>query len=125
MAPLAGGHFFMPTRSVSFRNSEMRLGLAEFRRALSSGKGAGAGPYWRPPLHGKRASMSSGVMPGLDSATGMFSLPWWAAAVLAAFMVACFILALTRTGLAGLLTIVGGIVVLVFALSSVWTWADR
>src|SRR5258707_3198023 len=124
MAPSRGPFFCRARTSARSDLSGCALGRPNFRRTLSSSKGDGAAPYWRPPLHGKRVSMSSGVMPGLDSATGMFSLPWWVAAVLAAFMVACFILALARTGLAGLLTIVGGVVVLVFALSSVWTWSD-
>jgi len=68
--------------------------------------------------------MSSGVMPGLDPTTGLLSLPWWAAAVIAAFMVVCFILALSRAGLPGVMVMIAGVAVLFVAIAGVWTWAD-
>lgn len=69
--------------------------------------------------------MTGEIIPGFDPATGMFSLPWWAAAVVAAFMVVCFALAIVRIGLVGMVAAAGGIAVLLFALWGAWTWADR
>lgn len=69
--------------------------------------------------------MTSAVIPGFDPATGMFSLPWWAAAAVAAVVVVCFVFAIARVGLIGMVAAIGGIAILLFALWGAWTWADR
>ena len=69
--------------------------------------------------------MTSFAIPGFDPATGMFSLPWWAAAAVAAVLVVCLVLAIVRIGLAGILVATGGIAVLLLALWGGSIWADR
>lgn len=69
--------------------------------------------------------MPSEVVLGFDPATGTFSLPWWAAAVVAALLVVSFVLAIVRTGLVGLVASVGGSAILLVALWGAWTSADR
>jgi hypothetical protein len=69
--------------------------------------------------------MTGEVIPVFDPATGMFSLPWWAAAIVAAFMVVCFVLAIVRIGATGIIAAAGGIAVLLFAFWGAWTWAER
>jgi hypothetical protein len=69
--------------------------------------------------------MTNAVIPGLDPATGMFSLPWWAASVVAAFLVVCFVFAILRVGVVGMAAAIGGTAILAFALWGGWTWADH
>ncbi len=69
--------------------------------------------------------MSSEVVAGFDAATGMFSLSWWLAAAVAAFLVACVVLAVARTGLATVLIVAAASVAIVFILGTAWNWASR
>lgn len=69
--------------------------------------------------------MTGAVIPGFDPATGMLSLPLWAASVVVAFLVISFVLAILRVGVAGMIATIGGVAVLLFALWGAWTWADR
>jgi hypothetical protein len=55
--------------------------------------------------------IESWSIPGFDSGTGLFLLPWWAAAAIAAFLVVAVVLAMLR---GGLVVAVGGLVSVAF-----------
>jgi hypothetical protein len=69
--------------------------------------------------------MTHEAIPGFDPVTGMLSLPWWAVAVIAAFMVACFALAITRIGVVRMAALAGTFAVIALVIGAAVTWIGR
>src|SRR5262249_39479837 len=63
--------------------------------------------------------------PGFDPVTGAVTLPWWAAAAVAALLVASWILALLRGGPAILVGSFVGVAFLALAATVVWVGGER
>jgi hypothetical protein len=62
---------------------------------------------------------------GFDPATGMLSLPWWAASIATAVVVACLVAAVVRGGIVRMAAALGAVALVVIAAAAAWNWAAR
>src|SRR6185503_19947645 len=69
--------------------------------------------------------MSLDWVPGLDLATGTFTLPLWAVGVAAALLVALIVIAVVRSGLNEFGSLVFRVAVIVIAVVFGWTYVNR
>src|SRR6185503_2317907 len=69
--------------------------------------------------------MSLDWVPGLDLATGTFTLPLWAVGVAAALLVALIVIAVVRSGLNEFGSLVFRVAVIVIAVVFGWTYVHR
>src|SRR5262245_49855117 len=102
-------------------------------RRLWDGQCPRAGPYSGESGAGRRGGMNftnflnleGFSFPGFDPVTGTVTLPWWAVAVVAALLVASWLLAVLRGGPAILVGSFVGVAFLALAVTIAWVGSER